>query len=88
MQQINEMTIGSSAQSVDISQLQSPSPLMNELMPFKSSYGCIDETENSVYILSILKDNTCDMINIHGMDSTPIGIYEDALQNFIHVITY
>jgi len=27
------------------------------------------------------------MLKLHGLDSAPIGIYQDALQSIVHVIT-
>ena len=27
------------------------------------------------------------MLKLHGLDSAPIGIYQDALQSVVHVIT-
>ena len=29
----------------------------------------------------------CDILRAVGLDSAPIGIYEDALQNTIHIVT-
>lgn len=47
-------------------------------MPFKSHYACIDDTSFAAYVLSI-ENNKCDLIKIQGLDSQPIGVYEDAL---------
>ena len=62
------------------------SPLIKEAVPFKASYACIDEANKAVYVLQIT-NNACDMLKIQGLDSAPIGVYEDALQNLVHVIT-
>lgn len=40
-----------------------------------------------MYLLTITKSNQCDMMTIQGLDSTPIGVYDDVLQNFVHVVT-
>ena len=61
-------------------------PLLAELMPFRASYACLDTEHDAMYILQI-QNGQCKMLKIHGLDSTPIGVYEDALQNVVHVIT-
>ena len=62
------------------------SPLLAELMPFRASYACLDTEHDAMYILQI-QNGQCEVLKIHGLDSTPIGVYEDALQNVVHVIT-
>ena len=63
-------------------------PIINELMPFKASYACFDCESNAVHILSISdKEKSCEVFKISGLDSNPIAVYEDVLQNIVHVIT-
>lgn len=47
-------------------------------MPFKSSYACLDLEQNAAYIISI-QNQQLDMLKVIGLDSAPIGIYEDVL---------
>lgn len=55
-------------------------------MPFKAKFACLDSSSHAAYILSI-ESNICDLLKIQGLDSEPIGVYEDILQGIIHVIT-
>ena len=55
-------------------------------MPFKSSYACLDLEQNAVYLLSI-QNNFFDVLKINGLDSAPVGVYEDVMSNTVHVIT-
>ena len=61
-------------------------PILHELMPYKARYACIDSESFAAYVLSI-ENNRCDVLKIQGLDSAPAGVYEDALQGLIHVIT-
>lgn len=55
-------------------------------MPGKAAYACLDSESKAAYVLSI--DNaSCDLLKVIGLDSAPIGVYEDCLQNVIHVVT-
>jgi len=47
----------------------------------------LDTEHHAVYILQV-QNAKWDVLKVHGLDSTPIGVYEDALQNVVHVITW
>lgn len=61
-------------------------PICNELMPFKARYACLDSESFAAYVLTIDGQNV-DLLKLQGLDSAPIGVYEDVLQNLVHVIT-
>ena len=61
-------------------------PILNEQMPFKTSYACLDNSSNAAYVLTITNGG-CDILKVQGLDSPIIGVYEDIIQNVVHVIT-
>lgn len=70
----------------DIEGATRQSPLLQELLPFRASYACIDTHQFAVYVLQI-QNAGCEVLKAQGLDSKPIGVYEDALQNLVHVVT-
>lgn len=61
-------------------------PILNEQMPYKARYACLDTESFAAYVLTI-EGGHVDVLKMQGLDSAPIGVYEDILQNLVHVVT-
>ena len=60
--------------------------ILNELMPFRVSFACLDIQTNSAVLLTI-NGKVIDVLKATGLDSSPIAVYEDVLKSLFHVIT-
>jgi DNA-binding beta-propeller fold protein YncE len=80
MQQMREMSLN------DPLVAQQQSPLLSEFLPFKSSFSLIDRQNNQVILLQI-NPSGCQIMLCSGLDSEPIGVYEDPVQSLVHVVT-